>query len=305
MAAQAQNYDANVRSADDCQPDRAALADLQTSHVGYYPPDDPEYRGLAAIFGETFPEAVRLRCRWKFRREITQGSFVRVVFGRGPAAAAGLRRGDRVVSADGAPFHPVRSARGRADRAVALEVEREAGKPPITIAIIPRWTSVRDEWLIHQSPLHRSRLQYFFPRYVTKPNAIEGNSATAHGGRVIRHRGVDIAYIPLFAVHGDEVTELLRNTLSTHPFAACSALVLDLRDGWGGANPDLMNVFTKNRRRSPTFAATAIGDHRPQWRKPLVASSNGGSRSAGSHRLRQRSTGGTLVGSPRAVVADR
>jgi len=55
---------------------------------------------------------------------------VRVAFAGGPARAAGLGRGDRILRAGAKPFHPVRSSRGRAVDPVTLEVGRRVAYMP-------------------------------------------------------------------------------------------------------------------------------------------------------------------------------
>ena len=62
------------------------------------------------------------------------GEFVARVFAGGPAEAAGLRRGDRIVS------------RTRE----ALEVQSREGEPSRTVRITPRLISPKEEWLEDQ-----------------------------------------------------------------------------------------------------------------------------------------------------------
>jgi carboxyl-terminal processing protease len=58
------------------------------------------------------------------------------------------------------------------------------------------------------------------------------------------------------------------------------ALIVDVRDGWGGANPEYLNLFNRNipqltsvdRNQSEVYLDS-------QWRRPVALLINGGSRS--------------------------
>ncbi|MDX1388497.1 MAG: S41 family peptidase, partial [Acidobacteriota bacterium] len=58
------------------------------------------------------------------------------------------------------------------------------------------------------------------------------------------------------------------------------ALVLDIRDGWGGADPRYLNLFNHNVPTLTSFLRDGTELHYdPQWRKPVVLLVNGGTRS--------------------------
>lgn len=225
------------------------LGRLGASHTGYYTPDDPEYHGLRAIFGEALGlEPAPLD---SVGADFAPGGFVRRVFAGGPAEAAGLRRGDEVVSADGAGFHPVRSFRGRSGRAVTLGVRSRAGAEPRPIVVTPRAVDPGDEWL----------------------------DAQRRGARRFEVAGKSIAYMPMFSCAGDRYREALGDAIAGE-FAGADGLVLDFRDGWGGCSPDFVDLFSP---LPPVLAQTGRdGVERrfdPRWRRPLVVLINGGSRS--------------------------
>ena len=58
------------------------------------------------------------------------------------------------------------------------------------------------------------------------------------------------------------------------------ALIWDLRDGWGGADPDYLDIFNA---RAPTMVTTERGGDQSvinaKWRKPAALLINGGTRS--------------------------
>jgi carboxyl-terminal processing protease len=259
-----------------------ALADLKASHTAYFTPDDVEYYGLCAIFGGTLKGPVPKydSIGADFAR-LPDGFFVRTIFAGSPAEKAGLLRGDRIVSADGAPFEPVASFRGRSDQDVVLQIQRQARAPLLEKRVKPRRVNAKEEWL----------------------------EAQRRGGRVIECAGKRIGYIPLFSGAGTEhqamVEDALRSVLQT-----ADALILDFRNGWGGCSPEFVNLFNRN---VPTLAfITRSGESRQSgaWHKPVVVLINRGSRSGKEvvsfalqkHKratlVGERTAGAVLAGSP-------
>jgi carboxyl-terminal processing protease len=224
------------------------LASLGTSHTGYYTPDDPEYYGLQAIFRTSEQEVVEYD---SIGVDVTADGFVRVVFAGGPAQQAGLRRGDKLLLADGQPFHRIRSYRGKSGKKVTLTVQREKGSPTVTVEVTPRRINPKQEWL----------------------------EAQKQGTRLISHQGKSIAYVPMFSCAGEEFAQALQDALRGE-LRQADALILDFRDGWGGANPDFVNLFS---RTAPVLTQIDRNGQEwrydTQWRKPVVLLINGGSRS--------------------------
>jgi len=233
-----------------------ALRDLNASHTAYYTPSDARYYGLAAIFRELLPNGTSV---WDSPgADFTHDGFVRRVFAGGPADQAGLRRGDRVLRADGKPFHPVNCFRGRAgqpsfrgrpspswwftNRPVWLEVLRKEKEPVLNIPIIPRRIDAKEEWL----------------------------QAQGNGSKVMSRGGKKIAYVPMFSCAGEEHEERLRDSLR-YNFGAADALVVDFREGFGGCNTTFLNFLF---RSAPVMEQAPRGKpwfkYDSQWRKPFV-----------------------------------
>lgn len=279
-AARNSDYAARARSdAEFAAVTKAALAQLKTSHTAYYTVNDPEYPAIAAIYGAN-PKGADSRSV-STGADIDSDGFVRVVFAGGPAARTGLRRGDRILRADGRPFDRVASFRRGDGAPVLLDVERSPGGPPIQIAVRPRRIAPKQEWL----------------------------EAQRVGARLIARNGRTAAYVPMFSCAGEEFEAGLAELLSTR-LSAADSLILDFRDGWGGCNPDFVNLFSA----APAVLTVTGQDGKArqidsQWRKPLIVLINGGSRSGKEvvaysikkHRL------GVLVGARTAgaVVAGR
>jgi carboxyl-terminal processing protease len=246
-------YGAAARDASDFERlTAAALAELASSHTAYYAQGSLENLQLRSLFGSIIkgpaPEVESLGVDFA---KLPNGTFVRHVFAGGPAASAGLLRGDRIVSADGKPFDPVRSLRGKHARSVALEVERVKGDALVTLLIVPRKTRPAEEWLAAQDK----------------------------ASSVVDRSGRRIAYTHIYSCAGPKPLELLERTM-TERFTEAEALVIDLRDGWGGCPPELLNLFNPflptlrfvgrdgNERTWPT-----------RWDKPVVLLINGNTRS--------------------------
>ena len=244
------HYAAGVASHDEfVRKTRDALAELKASHTGYYTPNDSRYFGLLSIFKEAL--GVRSAEVESIGADFTDEGFARVVFPGSPAEKAGLRRGDRVLKAEGKAFEPVLSFKGRAGRPVVLSVERSADAPPVEIRVTPRKIDPGQEWL----------------------------EAQEAGSALIERGGATVAYVPLFSCAGERYMEALQDAIGGK-LRSAGALILDFRDGWGGCNPDFVNVFN-----DAVPALTSIGrdgkEQRfdPQWRGALYVLINGGTRS--------------------------
>lgn len=265
---------------------REALAELKASHTGYYTPADPRYYGLLSIFHETLKVAAT--AIESIGADFDDAGFTRVVFPGGPAEKSGLRRGDKVLAADGRPFRPVLSFKGKAGRPVVLKVERSAGSVPREIRVLPRRIDPSREWL----------------------------EAQENGSRLIEHGGTSIAYVPLYSCAGEQYREALQDAIGGK-LRDARALVLDFRDGWGGCNPDFVNAFND---AVPTLTTISRDGKQqrfdPQWRKPLYILINEGTRSGkevvtyalkGKHRatLAGTRTAGALLGGRCFLLSDR
>ncbi|HEU0084468.1 MAG TPA: PDZ domain-containing protein, partial [Bradyrhizobium sp.] len=99
------------------------LSELRASHTRYYTPGEPEYYQLADIFTgalrrrgleRVFPGGhISYPGIGVLSRMDARGSgIVTGVIDGTPAQQAGLIAGDEIITADGAPFQPVRNSLG-------------------------------------------------------------------------------------------------------------------------------------------------------------------------------------------------
>jgi carboxyl-terminal processing protease len=174
----------------------ALLAEIKSSHTGLLTPDDADYYILLAVFGgagmpqEEFDDrfwgaGVAFAGIGIFSVGIDGRDFVDAVLEGSPAARAGLKVGDEIVSVDGAPYHPIRSFRGKAGTRAAVAIRR-AQDGAIEVLRIP---------VMSIAPLHAFR------------------EATRASARVIERDGRRIGYVHVWASVGDESVRALSDAL--------------------------------------------------------------------------------------------
>ena len=106
---------------------------------------------------------------------------------------------------------------------------------------------------------------------------LEGMRASA---RLLQANGRRIGYVHVWSYAGYAYQEALERLLSEGILSDADALIWDLRDGWGGAVPEYLDLFNP---RAPTMRVTdRSGAHEfenVKWRKPVAMLVNGGTRS--------------------------
>jgi len=230
------------------------LAHLQTSHTAFLTPDEPRYYYLLGVFGAhlrdtplmaQFPDRVaRYDGIGVIYEEIDGQTFIRAVWPGFPADKAGLRAGDLILTADGVPFAPIASFRGKAGQDVELRVQsRPAPESARAVTVVPRAIEPAAAFLAAQC------------------------RTTLH----IRN-GVSIAYMHIWSYAGQQYQDAFEAALATDAFRNADALVLDLREGLGGADPKYLNVFAP---AIPTMCSTGRDGathctEPPGWHKPAA-----------------------------------
>ena len=260
-----------------------ALAELRASHTAYLPRGSEGHAALSAIFQRYLKLArVESPSIGADIQRTPEGFFLRHVFAGGPAAKAGLVRGDRLVAVEGRPFVSLAALAPRVGKPTRLTVERTRGGEPLVLTVTPRRVNPKTEWL-------------------------ESQQASS---RVVERDGRRVAYQQLYSCAGPEHQEKLEEGLQGD-FAQADALVIDFRDGWGGCDPRFLNLFD---RAVPVFTGIRRDGSRntwtPTWRKPVVLLVNGNSRSGKelvAHAMKrhglatlvgERTAGAVLAGTP-------
>jgi carboxyl-terminal processing protease len=237
------------------------LSELHASHTRYYTRYEPEYYQLSDIFAGALRRRGLERAfpggRISYpgigilsRLDMQGHSVITGVIERTPAEQAGLLAGDVIVFADGAPFQPVQSFRDKIGKEVVLGLRRAGAFMQISATPVD-----------------------------IEPNKmfLDGLRASA---RIIRANGRSIGYVHVWCYAGSVYQRTLEHLLSQSPLNEADALIWDLRDGWGGAIPEYLDLFNT---RAPTMQVTdrngASELRNVKWRKPVAMLVNGGTRS--------------------------
>ena len=255
---------------------QALLAHLQTSHTRFLTPVEPAYHQLLSIFEQgSLGPSIRPRYRSGVVRypgigvlteKVDDQWFVSGVLESGPGDRAGLERGDRLVAADGAPFHPLRSFLDLVDHTdfsfeqpsilatmtSELLVQRRRDGPLTTLSTSVEWIDPARLFL----------------------------DAARQSTRIVERGGVRCGVVHFWSYAGDGMHDVLLDALAAGTFRDADALIVDLRGGWGGANPENLNIFhTRVPVLSHRLRNGEILQFDRQWRRPAAVLVDGGSRS--------------------------
>lgn len=228
------------------------LGELKTSHTRLFTPEEPAYYQMLGIFlpgnddlKEALPDVgTRYSGIGIFTEEIEDEVFVRAVLDGAPAAEAGLLTGDRLIEADGQPFHAIRSFTGKVGQPVTLLIQRTPDP------------ASRQEIIVHPKTLDGRRMF---------------RDAMRSSIEIIERDGRRIGYIHAWSYAGRQYQRILEWALLSGRLKDADGLVLDVREGWGGASPNYLNVFTQ---RSLTMTGSGRDDNsfsmHSGWSKPVV-----------------------------------
>lgn len=98
--------------------------------------------------------------------------------------------------------------------------------------------------------------------------------------QVIERKEKRIGYLHLWSYAGPKYQEQLRNAILWGKLSQCDALIVDLRDGWGGADINNLNLFSKPIAIiKSTSRHGDIGSYSGVWEKPVSLLVNGRSTS--------------------------
>ena len=262
----------------------ALLGQLHTSHTRYFSRLDPRRYQILGVFNQLYDASQADLFVYEgigIDTQIVEDRvLVTAVFDGLPAASAELRFGDQIISVDGTPFHPILSFAGKAGSRVMLRIRRGQEEH-----LIPCDVQKLDGRTMFEDALRASV-------------------------RVIEKQGTRIGYLHVWSYAGQKYQDMVTEILLWGELSQCDGLVLDLRDGWGGASPSYLNLF-----REPIFETESSSRTGPPrnysgvWGKPVVLLTNGGSTSGkemfvyGFRKLQL----GTVVGeyTAGAVVAGR
>jgi carboxyl-terminal processing protease len=221
------------------------LATQNTSHTAYYSAAHQRRSQILGIFEGLVPsdkEELFFADSIGIEVEGLSGkTFIRAVYDGHAAAKAGLLFGDEIVTVDGKPFHEINSFRNKSE--VTVQFRRKEGEPVSTI----------------QVPVSRLDGRKVF------------ETAMRSSARILERDQKKVAYIHVWSYAGSRYQDLLRDLLLFGDLKEANALILDLRDGWGGASMEYLNLFrepiaevvSRPRGEAPT-------NFNGVWNKPVV-----------------------------------
>ncbi len=232
------------------------LATLKTSHTHYFSRQNPRRYQLLGVFDQLVPPEDEEQFLYDgvgiYTRKKDNSVFVSAVFDGLPADKAGIQFGDRIIDVDGRPFHPIDSFRGKAH--VTFKFSRR----------------VKEKNVEHQ--------------FIVPVETLDGRTmfetALKASQKVIDINGKKIGYVHVWSYAGSKYQDALKSAILWGDLSKCDSLVLDLREGWGGADVNYLNLF-----REPIVTVRSIsrendeGSYSGVWGKPVALITNAGSTS--------------------------
>ena len=193
------------------------LNSLKTSHTYFFSRNNPKRYQLLGIFDAIFGNKdTTLYCYEGIgidTKTIADKVIIISVYDGFPADQNGLKFGDQIVSVDGNSFHPIKSFEGKSNLNVTIKIIRQ------------------DQELTIKVPV----------------KVLDGRSmfvdALQSSIKIIKRKNKDIGYLHIWSYAGSKYQEQLQAALLWGELSKCDALVVDLRDGWGGANINNLNLF--------------------------------------------------------------
>ncbi len=234
---------------------------LGASHTRLYTRAEPAYYQLMDIFGNGLRRDLpRLFPGGKvvypgigiFTREVDGKVFVSGRMEGLPGAQAGLLVGDEIVSADGQPFAAVELFRGKVGKPVELKIRRSREAAPVVVPVKPELIQPNEAFL----------------------------TAQRQSARLIEADGKRIGYIKIWSYAGRQYQDALAEELASGKLKDADAVIWDLRDGWGGAQPSYLDIFNP---RGPVMTLRDRDGEEDvvnfRWRKSVTLLINAGTRS--------------------------
>ncbi|THB74595.1 MAG: PDZ domain-containing protein [Desulfobulbaceae bacterium] len=221
------------------------LATLDTSHTYYFSKGNPKRYQLLGIFKSLYEQERSDLFVYEGigvdTEQINGHTEIVSVFDGFPAQKAGLRFGDRILSVNSSEFHPINSFLGLAGEVVRVKIDRQGKKSELNVDV----ANIDGRTMFEK--------------------------AASLSVRSFDHEGTKIGYIHLWSYAGTQYQELLRQQVLWGELSKCDALILDLRDGWGGADLNYLNLFRDPIAKTTSQARDgSTGAYSGVWEKPVA-----------------------------------
>ena len=223
------------------------LAELRTSHTAYFSTTNPKRYQLLGVFEHLAPDdrLDLLEYDGIGMDTETRGDriFIRSVYDGFSAAKCGLKFGDQIVSVDGKSFDPLVSFQGLAGKPVRMEIRRSPNGPSEVLDVMVQKLNGRTMF----------------------------ETALDASVRVIESHGQRVGYVHMWSYAGSKYQDQLRDHILYGGLKDCDSLVLDLRDGWGGADLGYLNLFRDAIAQTRSQGRTgAAANYSGVWGKPVA-----------------------------------
>ncbi len=269
---------ANIKSYTDFSPlINDMLDELNVSHTHYYTPLDQAYYYLSGIFEKSplvnpFWREEKVQCYSPgyWTKKIEGKNFVYAIIDGGAAEKAGILVGDEIIEPTFFPYAKASFLPKGMDTSLVNEVSSTFNtKERIKDSVIVEFRRNAD------GPVLTAHL----PLNPIHPNA-EMLDALTSSVNIEQIGQKKIGYVHIWSYAGTSYQDAFVDIISQDSFSQVDALVWDLRDGWGGASPEYLNVFNPHIPTLISFSAKAdTFIYTRQWKKPVVMLVNKGTRS--------------------------
>lgn len=235
------------------KPINEALGKLQASHTQFVTANDEAFYFMRSLFGRFDPQLAKTEADFVglgVGGAHAQMNQVRYILDGSPAAAAGFKRGDKIVTIAGVPYTGYDNWYGTAGKAIKVTVTRDGKESVLTIA-----------------PAKKDFLDAY-------------NEASSLSARIIDNGKHKIGYYH-FWCGGEGSTDTFQSALG-EKLADAEALILDLRDGYGGASFEDIDFFFRPKAAFPDMKSVGrrwSRTARQYFDKPLIVLTNLGTRS--------------------------
>lgn len=224
------------------------ITDFGDSHFGFFTKSNQGFYVMDSLSRRENGAAVMPNIGAWFR-PASNGFEIQMLLDGGPAAAAGLRKGDVITNVDGQAFTPIDSIRDKVGKKVQLSYLRGSAKQNAEVEV-----------------KEGTGTQFF----------ADGTRASQ---KVIERDGKKYAYIHLWTMSNETEKTLLANAVYGR-LKDTDGFILDIRDGFGGRPEGFGDPFFRPEVNlswdSPMFSQKQLFG----YQRPLVVLINKGSRSA-------------------------
>lgn len=260
------------------------IPEFGDSHFDFLTREDQGFYVFNQLMGDLLNrEVAQLANIGAWFEPAEQGFRVKMVLNGSEAEKKGLRKGDMILSADGAPFQPVSSF---------------AKKENVTLKVMRG----DDEMTVQVSPVNQGAIDMFY-------------DGTIRSAKVIEREGKRFAYLRVWTMIDKKFHEFMSNYALRGVGSGTDGFIYDLRDGFGGRPEGFYEPFFAPSYKIEWDFGGAKSNQITGYSNPLCVLTNEGTRSAkevvsavfkqsGRAYLIGRPTSGDVLGTSPIPIGD-